>query len=198
MNYNNGYNGGYPQQQPMQQQYQKSKAEMLQKALNEAKTYKDRTLIPVEKLGIVEIKQKFKYLSWTYADMIFRALDDDFQFRVVESPYKNMVQGEFTFKGKKYYETYPIIDNANRGSVVIKEVTIKDGTMIEQEELVFWNSFAKNGADPKLGKVTSMNLNNAIQRMFAKACARITGVSLNLYTGEDLSGYELNTGDLNG
>lgn len=156
-----------------------SKTQKLLDALKSATTYEQRALLNVEEFGIVEKKQKFKYISWTYADMILRTLDKDSAWEPFMTEFPNLIGIKIVFEGREHKAFFPILDHANQGAV-----------MSQDEGLVFWQTKTKSAQEGRKARVTSMDLNNSIMRGFAKEVSKLTGVGIGIYAGEDITQYD--------
>ncbi len=128
------------------------------------KTFNEINKIDVSKY--VEKKGKFNYLSWAYAWMKIKELDNEATFRVIENseglPFHYdksfpklgaFVKVEITFNKISLTQTHPVLNHMNK-------------------------SIAVESLD-------SFTINTSIQRALAKAAA-LHGLGLYIYAGEDL------------
>lgn len=109
-----------------------------------------------------EQKNGLTYLSWAWAWNICKAHFPDAQYTIYETP-----------EGRPYFDD-------GRTSWVKTGVTINGQEHIEYLPIMDY----KNASIP-VGRITSMDMNKAIQRSLTKAIAR-HGLGLYIYAGEDL------------
>lgn len=114
----------------------------------------------------IEKKNNLSYLAWAWAWGEFKKLFPNSYYTIYENP-----------EGWNYFAD-------NRTCWVKTGVTLVDGDFqLEHIEYLPIMDF-KNASIPK-DKVTSMDVNKAIQRSLTKAIAR-HGIGLYIYAGEDL------------
>ena len=180
------------------------------------KLYLNLSKVNVKKLGLVAKKNGYDYISWTHMEIALKFLDPESDVTVEDSIYENMISLTVKYFGKEYKSFYPILDNTNQGAVMVETPLITalkekvvtttsdaDGNtigtttvqMIKEQitfskELVFWQSRTNSKQEGRKTKVTSMNINNSIQRGLSKEVARVTGFGISIFTGEDLIQYD--------
>lgn len=126
--------------------------------IKDLKTFEDRYNYDVKKLGIVEKKGKFDYLSWAYAQKLAKIFDDKSTWRIIKNNDGTFIHNgflllEMTFLGQTEQHFFPILDNYNR--------PIKNPNPFQ--------------------------VNTSQMRGFAKLFAMISGFGLSLYANEDLA-----------
>jgi hypothetical protein len=112
--------------------------------------------------GMVEKKQQFDYLSWAHAQKIMR---EDYPAMKWEMKW-NEQNNSFNWSG------FVRIEFVNGENVEVINYPILDNR------------------NKPIGVPNQFDINNAQMRGFAKGFAMLTGHSLNLFTGEDLTQYE--------
>ena len=122
------------------------------------KTFEDRYNYDVKKLGMVEKKGKFDYLSWAYAQKLAKIFDEKSTWRIIKNDDGTFIHNgflllEMTFLGQTEQHFFPILDNYNR--------PIKNPNPFQ--------------------------VNTSQMRGFAKLFAMISGFGLSLYANEDLA-----------
>ena len=126
--------------------------------IKDLKTFEDRYNYDVKKLGIVEKKGKFDYLSWAYAQKLAKIFDDKSTWRIIKNNDGTFIHNgflllEMTFLGQTEQHFFPILDNYNR--------PIKNPNPFQ--------------------------VNTSQMRGFAKLFAMVSGFGLSLYANEDLA-----------
>ena len=126
--------------------------------IKDLKTFEDRYNYDVKKLGIVEKKGKFDYLSWAYAQKLAKIFDDKSTWRIIKNNDDTFIHNgflllEMTFLGQTEQHFFPILDNYNR--------PIKNPNPFQ--------------------------VNTSQMRGFAKLFAMVSGFGLSLYANEDLA-----------
>lgn len=126
--------------------------------IKDLKTFEDRYNYDVKKLGMVEKKGKFDYLSWAYAQKLAKIFDEKSTWRIIKNDDGTFIHNgflllEMTFLGQTEQHFFPILDNYNR--------PIKNPNPFQ--------------------------VNTSQMRGFAKLFAMISGFGLSLYANEDLA-----------
>ena len=126
--------------------------------IKDLKTFEDRYNYDVKKLGMVEKKGKFDYLSWAYAQKLAKIFDEKSTWRIIKNDDGTFIHNgflllEMTFWGQTEQHFFPILDNYNR--------PIKNPNPFQ--------------------------VNTSQMRGFAKLFAMISGFGLSLYANEDLA-----------
>ena len=126
--------------------------------IKDLKTFEDRYNYDVKKLGMVEKKGKFDYLSWAYAQKLAKIFDEKCTWRIIKNDNGSFIHNgflllEMTFLGQTEQHFFPIIDHYN--------------TPIQ---------------NPK-----PYQINTSQMRGFAKLFAMVSGFGLSLYVGEDIA-----------
>ena len=76
--------------------------------IKDLKTFEDRYNYDVKKLGMVEKKGKFDYLSWAYAQKLAKIFDEKCTWRIIKN-----YNGIFVL-GQTEQHFFPIIDHYNK------------------------------------------------------------------------------------
>lgn len=147
-----------------------------------SKNYKTK----VEDLGIKKIKTgKFDYLSWSHCQKVLKELDPNAHYTIKFNDNNNsyvwggFVRVEMYFNGKIWEHSYPVLDAFN------------NGVILHENKWHFITKPTKQNPKPQIKQeVTSFDLNNAQMRGFAKLFSMVTGIGLNIYTGEDVEQYK--------
>lgn len=126
--------------------------------IKDLKTFEDRYNYDVKKLGIVEKKGKFDYLSWAYAQKLAKTFDDKSTWRIIKNNDGTFIHNgflllEMTFLGQTEQHFFPILDNYNR----------------------------------PIRNPNPFQVNTSQMRGFAKLFAMVSGFGLSLYANEDLA-----------
>ena len=126
--------------------------------IKDLKTFEDRYNYDVKKLGMVEKKGKFDYLSWAYAQKLAKIFDEKCTWRIIKNDNGSFVHNgflllEMTFLGQTEQHFFPIMDNYNK----------------------------------PIQNPNPFQINTSQMRGFAKLFAMISGFGLSLYVGEDLA-----------
>lgn len=126
--------------------------------IKDLKTFEDRYNYDVKKLGMVEKKGKFDYLSWAYAQKLAKIFDEKCTWRIIKNDNGSFVHNgflllEMTFLGQTEQHFFPILDNYNK----------------------------------PIQNPNPFQINTSQMRGFAKLFAMISGFGLSLYVGEDLT-----------
>ena len=126
--------------------------------IKDLKTFEDRYNYNVKKLGMVEKKGKFDYLSWAYAQKLAKIFDEKCTWRIIKNDNGSFVHNgflllEMTFLGQTEQHFFPILDNYNK----------------------------------PIQNPNPFQINTSQMRGFAKLFAMISGFGLSLYVGEDLA-----------
>ena len=126
--------------------------------IKDLKTFEDRYNYDVKKLGMVEKKGKFDYLSWAYAQKLTKIFDEKCTWRIIKNDNGSFVHNgflllEMTFLGQTEQHFFPIIDHYNK----------------------------------PIQNPNPFQINTSQMRGFAKLFAMISGFGLSLYVGEDLA-----------
>ena len=126
--------------------------------IKDLKTFEDRYNYDVKKLGMVEKKGKFDYLSWAYAQKLAKIFDEKFTWRIIKNDNGSFVHNgflllEMTFLGQTEQHFFPIIDHYNK----------------------------------PIQNPNPYQINTSQMRGFAKLFAMVSGFGLSLYVGEDLA-----------
>ena len=122
------------------------------------KTFEARYNYDVKKLGMVEKKGKFDYLSWAYAQKLAKIFDEKCTWRIIKNDNGSFVHNgflllEMTFLGQTEQHFFPIIDHYNK----------------------------------PIQNPNPYQINTSQMRGFAKLFAMVSGFGLSLYVGEDLA-----------
>ena len=131
---------------------------MWQMNIKDLKTFEDRYNYDVKKLGMVEKKGKFDYLSWAYAQKLAKIFDEKCTWRIIKNDNGSFIHNgflllEMTFLGQTEQHFFPIIDHYNK----------------------------------PIQNPNPFQINTSQMRGFAKLFAMISGFGLSLYVGEDLA-----------
>ena len=126
--------------------------------IKDLKTFEDRYNYDVKKLGMVEKKGKFDYLSWAYAQKLAKIFDEKCRWRIIKNDNGSFIHNgflllEMTFLGQTEQHFFPILDNYNK----------------------------------PIQNPNPFQINTSQMRGFAKLFAMISGFGLSLYVGEDLT-----------
>jgi hypothetical protein len=126
--------------------------------IKDLKTFEDRYNYDVKKLGMVEKKGKFDYLSWAYAQKLAKIFDEKCTWRIIKNDNGSFIHNgflllEMTFLGQTEQHFFPIIDHYNK----------------------------------PIQNPNPFQINTSQMRGFAKLFAMISGFGLSLYVGEDLA-----------
>ena len=126
--------------------------------IKDLKTFEDRYNYDVKKLGMVEKKGKFDYLSWAYAQKLAKIFDEKCTWRIIKNDNGSFVHNgflllEMTFLGQTEQHFFPIIDHYNK----------------------------------PIQNPNPYQINTSQMRGFAKLFAMVSGFGLSLYVGEDLA-----------
>lgn len=126
--------------------------------IKDLKTFEDRYNYDVKKLGMVEKKGKFDYLSWAYAQKLAKIFDEKCTWRIIKNDNGSFIHNgflllEMTFLGQTEQHFFPILDNYNK----------------------------------PIQNPNPFQINTSQMRGFAKLFAMISGFGLSLYVGEDLA-----------
>ena len=126
--------------------------------IKDLKTFEDRYNYDVKKLGMVEKKGKFDYLSWAYAQKLAKIFDEKCTWRIIKNDNGSFIHNgflllEMTFLGQTEQHFFPIIDQYNK----------------------------------PIQNPNPFQINTSQMRGFAKLFAMISGFGLSLYVGEDLA-----------
>ena len=126
--------------------------------IKDLKTFEDRYNYDVKKLGMVEKKGKFDYLSWAYAQKLAKIFDEKCTWRLIKNDNGSFVHNgflllEMTFLGQTEQHFFPIIDHYNK----------------------------------PIQNPNPYQINTSQMRGFAKLFAMVSGFGLSLYVGEDLA-----------
>jgi len=126
--------------------------------IKDLKTFEDRYNYDVKKLGMVEKKGKFDYLSWAHAQKLAKIFDEKCTWRIIKNDNGSFVHNgflllEMTFLGQTEQHFFPILDNYNK----------------------------------PIQNPNPFQINTSQMRGFAKLFAMISGFGLSLYVGEDLA-----------
>ena len=126
--------------------------------IKDLKTFEDRYNYDVKKLGMVEKKGKFDYLSWAYAQKLAKIFDEKCTWRIIKTDNGSFVHNgflllEMTFLGQTEQHFFPIIDHYNK----------------------------------PIQNPNPYQINTSQMRGFAKLFAMVSGFGLSLYVGEDLA-----------
>ena len=126
--------------------------------IKDLKTFEDRYNYDVKKLGMVEKKGKFDYLSWAYAQKLAKTFDEKCTWRIIKNDNGSFIHNgflllEMTFLGQTEQHFFPIIDNYNK----------------------------------PIQNPNPYQINTSQMRGFAKLFAMVSGFGLSLYVGEDLA-----------
>ena len=125
--------------------------------IKDLKTFEDRYNYDVKKLGMVEKKGKFDYLSWAYAQKLAKIFDEKCTWRIIKNDNGSFIHNgflllEMTFLGQTEQHFFPIIDHYNK----------------------------------PIQNPNPYQINTSQMRGFAKLFAMVSGFGLSLYVGEDL------------
>ena len=126
--------------------------------IKDLKTFEDRYNYNVKKLGMVEKKGKFDYLSWAYAQKLAKIFDEKCTWRIIKNDNGSFVHNgflllEMTFLGQTEQHFFPIIDHYNK----------------------------------PIQNPNPYQINTSQMRGFVKLFAMVSGFGLSLYVGEDLA-----------
>ena len=125
--------------------------------IKDLKTFEDRYNYDVKKLGMVEKKGKFDYLSWAYAQKLAKIFDEKCTWIIKNDNGSFIHNGflllEMTFLGQTEQHFFPIIDHYNK----------------------------------PIQNPNPYQINTSQMRGFAKLFAMVSGFGLSLYVGEDLA-----------
>lgn len=126
--------------------------------VKDLKTFEDRYNYDVKKLGMVEKKGKFDYLSWAYAQKLAKIFDEKCTWRIIKNDNGSFIHNgflllEMTFLGQTEQHFFPIIDHYNK----------------------------------PIQNPNPYQINTSQMRGFAKLFAMVSGFGLSLYVGEDLA-----------
>ena len=126
--------------------------------IKDLKTFEDRYNYDVKKLGMVEKKGKFDYLSWAYAQKLAKIFDEKCTWRIIKNDNGSFIHNgflllEMTFLGQTEQHFFPIIDHYNK----------------------------------PIQNPNPYQINTSQMRGFAKLFAMVSGFGLTLYVGEDLA-----------
>lgn len=126
--------------------------------IKDLKTFEDRYNYDVKKLGMVEKKGKFDYLSWAYAQKLAKIFDEKCTWRIIKNDNGSFIHNgflllEMTFLGQTEQHFFPIIDHYNK----------------------------------PIQNPNPYQINTSQMRGFAKLFAMVSGFGLSLYVGEDLA-----------
>ena len=126
--------------------------------IKDLKTFEDRYNYDVKKLGMVEKKGKFDYLSWAYAQKLAKIFDEKCTWRIIKNDNGSFIHNgflllEMTFLGRTEQHFFPIIDHYNK----------------------------------PIQNPNPYQINTSQMRGFAKLFAMVSGFGLSLYVGEDLA-----------
>ena len=126
--------------------------------IKDLKTFEDRYNYDVKKLGMVEKKGKFDYLSWAYAQKPAKIFDEKCTWRIIKNDDGSFIHNgflllEMTFLGQTEQHFFPIIDHYNK----------------------------------PIQNPNPYQINTSQMRGFAKLFAMVSGFGLSLYVGEDLA-----------
>ena len=126
--------------------------------IKDLKTFEDRYNYDVKKLGMVEKKGKFDYLSWAYAQKLAKIFDEKSTWRIIKNDDGTFIHNgflllEMTFLGQTEQHFFPIIDHYNK----------------------------------PIQNPNPYQINTSQMRGFAKLFAMVSGFGLSLYVGEDLA-----------
>lgn len=126
--------------------------------IKDLKTFEDRYNYDVKKLGMVEKKGKFDYLSWAYAQKLAKIFDEKSTWRIIKNDNGSFIHNgflllEMTFLGQTEQHFFPIIDHYNK----------------------------------PIQNPNPYQINTSQMRGFAKLFAMVSGFGLSLYVGEDLA-----------
>ena len=126
--------------------------------IKDLKTFEDRYNYDVKKLGMVEKKGKFDYLSWAYAQKLAKIFDEKCTWRIIKNDDGSFIHNgflllEMTFLGQTEQHFFPIIDHYNK----------------------------------PIQNPNPYQINTSQMRGFAKLFAMVSGFGLSLYVGEDLA-----------
>ena len=126
--------------------------------IKDLKTFEDRYNYDVKKLGMVEKKGKFDYLSWAYAQKLAKIFDEKCTWRIIKNDNGSFIHNgflllEMTFLGQTEQHFFPIIDHYNK----------------------------------PIQNPNPYQINPSQMRGFAKLFAMVSGFGLSLYVGEDLA-----------
>ena len=126
--------------------------------IKDLKTFEDRYNYDVKKLGMVEKKGKFDYLSWAYAQKLAKIFDEKCRWRIIKNDNGSFIHNgflllEMTFLGQTEQHFFPIIDHYNK----------------------------------PIQNPNPYQINTSQMRGFAKLFAMVSGFGLSLYVGEDLA-----------
>ena len=126
--------------------------------IKDLKTFEDRYNYDVKKLGMVEKKGKFDYLSWAYAQKLAKIFDEKCTWRLIKNDNGSFIHNgflllEMTFLGQTEQHFFPIIDHYNK----------------------------------PIQNPNPYQINTSQMRGFAKLFAMVSGFGLSLYVGEDLA-----------
>ena len=126
--------------------------------IKDLKTFEDRYNYDVKKLGMIEKKGKFDYLSWAYAQKLAKIFDEKCTWRIIKNDNGSFVHNgflllEMTFLGQTEQHFFPIIDHYNK----------------------------------PIQNPNPYQINTSQMRGFAKLFAMVSGFGLSLYVGEDLA-----------
>lgn len=126
--------------------------------IKDLKTFEDRYNYDVKKLGMVEKKGKFDYLSWAHAQKLAKIFDEKCTWRIIKNDNGSFIHNgflllEMTFLGQTEQHFFPIIDHYNK----------------------------------PIQNPNPYQINTSQMRGFAKLFAMVSGFGLSLYVGEDLA-----------
>lgn len=126
--------------------------------IKDLKTFEDRYNYDVKKLGMVEKKGKFDYLSWAYAQKLAKIFDEKCTWRIIKNDNGSFIHNgflllEMTFLGQTEQHFFPIIDHYNK----------------------------------PIQNPNPYQINTSQMRGFAKLFAMVSGFGLSLYVGDDLA-----------
>ena len=126
--------------------------------IKDLKTFEDRYNYDVKKLGMIEKKGKFDYLSWAYAQKLAKIFDEKCTWRIIKNDNGSFIHNgflllEMTFLGQTEQHFFPIIDHYNK----------------------------------PIQNPNPYQINTSQMRGFAKLFAMVSGFGLSLYVGEDLA-----------
>ena len=126
--------------------------------IKDLKTFEDRYNYDVKKLGMVEKKGKFDYLSWAYAQKLAKIFDEKCTWKIIKNDNGSFIHNgflllEMTFLGQTEQHFFPIIDHYNK----------------------------------PIQNPNPYQINTSQMRGFAKLFAMVSGFGLSLYVGEDLA-----------
>lgn len=139
---------------------------------------------------VVKKQDKFSYISWADCEKMGHDLDPNFDWTLRTNEQGGInIEGfvwiEMTLCGRTRTHAYPITDNQNNGVRRNPDAN---------NEWYFYKPKTKFAEGSFQEPVTSFELNNSQMRGFAKLFSMMSGLGLSIYTGEDLSQYDKETG----